>query len=87
MASSPRTPPRSRIKDPKQSLDFYTRVLGFRLLEKLDFPDAKFSLYFLGYHSATDIPEDRAERVPPPPPSRNAASGTRPAAGRGALQK
>lgn len=34
-----------------------------RLIEKLDFPDSKFSLYFLGYHEAKDIPEDRKERV------------------------
>jgi hypothetical protein len=26
------------------SLDFYTRVLGFTLLDKYDFPDMKFSL-------------------------------------------
>lgn len=34
-----------------------------RLIEKLDFPDSKFSLYFLGYHDAKGIPEDRKERV------------------------
>jgi lactoylglutathione lyase len=34
-----------------------------RLIEKLDFPDSKFTLYFLGYHKAKDIPEDRKERV------------------------
>ncbi len=37
-----------RIKDPKVSLDFYTRVMGLTLLTKLDFNDMKFSLYFLG---------------------------------------
>lgn len=36
-----------RVKDPRQSLDFYTRVLGFTLVRKRDFADAKFSLYFL----------------------------------------
>jgi lactoylglutathione lyase len=36
-----------RVKDPVASLDFYTRVLGFTLARKVDFPDAKFSLYFL----------------------------------------
>ncbi|MGJ7901112.1 lactoylglutathione lyase [Lysobacter sp. 1R34A] len=36
-----------RVKDPRRSLDFYTRVLGFTLVRKRDFADAKFSLYFL----------------------------------------
>ena len=36
-----------RVKDPKVSLDFYTRVMGMRVLRKLDFPEMKFSLYFL----------------------------------------
>ncbi len=45
------------------SLDFYTRILGFTLLEKLDFPDMQFSLYFLGQYAAEEIPEDKNERV------------------------
>jgi lactoylglutathione lyase len=48
-----------RIKDPKVSLDFYTRVLGMRLLRMLDFPDMKFTLYFLGM-----VEEDDAMKVP-----------------------
>jgi len=52
-----------RIKDPKVSLDFYTRVLGMRLLQKFDFPSMKFSLYFMGYESAEDIPKDNTERT------------------------
>ncbi|MCL7715234.1 lactoylglutathione lyase [Stenotrophomonas mori] len=52
-----------RVKDIAASLDFYTRVLGFRLVETRDFPDAAFSLYFLAHVSAaTQIPEDPAER-------------------------
>ena len=35
-----------RVKDPKKSLDFYTRVMGMRLVRKNDFPGGKFSLYF-----------------------------------------
>ncbi|KAG2496836.1 hypothetical protein HYH03_005241 [Edaphochlamys debaryana] len=52
-----------RIRDPAKSLDFYTRVLGLTLLAKLDFPDMKFSLYFLGYEEVKDIPEDAGERA------------------------
>ncbi|GLI58773.1 hypothetical protein VaNZ11_000526 [Volvox africanus] len=52
-----------RIRDPAKSLDFYTRVLGMRLLAKLDFPDMKFSLYFLGYEDLKDIPEDAGDRT------------------------
>lgn len=35
-----------RVKDIEKSTDFYTRVLGFRLVDKRDFPEAAFSLYF-----------------------------------------
>ena len=37
-----------RIKDPKISLDFYTRIIGMKLYRKLSFEDMKFTLYFLG---------------------------------------
>jgi len=47
-----------RIKDPRRSLEFYTKVLGMTLLQKLDFPNMKFSLYFMGYEKAEDIPSD-----------------------------
>jgi len=43
-----------RVKDPQASLDFYTRVLGFTLVRKVDFAEAGFSLYFL---VLTDKPE------------------------------
>src|SRR5690554_7954809 len=36
-----------RIKEPERSLDFYTRVMGMRLVRKLDFPEMKFTLYFI----------------------------------------
>ncbi|XP_045610144.1 lactoylglutathione lyase [Procambarus clarkii] len=52
-----------RIKDPKASLDFYTRVLGMRLLKKLDFPSMKFSLYFMGFEPAENIPQNEDERT------------------------
>jgi lactoylglutathione lyase len=36
-----------RIKDVEKSLDFYTRVLGMKLVSTFDFEQWKFSLYFL----------------------------------------
>ena len=38
-----------RVKDLDRSLDFYTRLLGMRLLRKKDFPEGKFTLAFVGY--------------------------------------
>ena len=53
-----------RVKDPQVALDFYTRIMGMRLLRKLDFPEMTFSLYFL--HLAEEnisVPEDVGERT------------------------
>lgn len=52
-----------RIKDPKVSLDFYSRVLGMSLLKRLDFPEMKFSLYFLGYEDTASAPSDPVDRT------------------------
>lgn len=55
-----------RIKDPKRSLEFYSKILGMRLVKKLDFPSMKFSLYFLGKHTDEEvkqIPTDSYERT------------------------
>ncbi|WP_414500315.1 MULTISPECIES: lactoylglutathione lyase [unclassified Zymobacter] len=52
-----------RIKDPKITLDFYTRVFGMRLLRKLDFPEMSFSLYFLAnLDEGASVPSDTADR-------------------------
>lgn len=52
-----------RIRDPRKSLDFYTRVLGMRLLTRLDFPSMEFTLFFMGFAKEADIPKDEKERV------------------------
>ena len=55
-----------RIKEPERSMDFYTRVMGMRLVRKLDFPEMKFTLYFLGYladRQAGLVPQDDAHRT------------------------
>ncbi len=43
-----------RVTDLEKSLDFYTRVLGMRLLRKKDFPEGKFTLAFVGYGEESD---------------------------------
>lgn len=55
-----------RIKDPERSMDFYTRVMGMRLVRKLDFPEMKFTLYFLAYlddRQAQMVPADDGHRT------------------------
>jgi lactoylglutathione lyase len=53
-----------RVKDPKPSLDFYTRVLGFSVISESHFEEAKFSLYFLilDPEEAARAPTDPLER-------------------------
>ncbi len=38
-----------RVRDLDKSLDFYTRLLGMKLLRKKDFPTGEFTLAFVGY--------------------------------------
>jgi len=52
-----------RVKDPQASLDFYTRVLGFTLVRKVDHAEAAFSLYFL-------VLTENADPIPASEPAR-----------------
>jgi len=38
-----------RVGDLKRSIDFYTKVLGMKVLRKNDYPDGRFTLAFVGY--------------------------------------
>jgi len=38
-----------RVGDLERSIEFYTRVLGMKLLRRKDYPDGKFTLAFVGY--------------------------------------
>ena len=55
-----------RIKDPKISLDFYTRIIGMKLYRKIDFPDMQFTLYFLAMSKDVNndnVPEEKNQRT------------------------
>lgn len=43
-----------RVRDLERSIDFYTRLLGMKLLRKSDFPGGKFTLAFVGYGGEAD---------------------------------
>ena len=50
-----------RIKDPALSIPFYENVFGLTLACKKDFPQWKFSLYFMGtFPAGTEMPNDPA---------------------------
>lgn len=38
-----------RVTDLQASKDFYTNIFGMKLMREKEFPDAKFTLAFLGY--------------------------------------
>ncbi len=44
-----------RVGNLDRSIDFYTRVLGMKLLRRKDYPDGQFTLAFVGYDT-----EDKA---------------------------
>jgi lactoylglutathione lyase len=38
-----------RVRDLEKSIDFYTRLLGMRVLRRNDYPGGRFTLAFVGY--------------------------------------
>lgn len=43
-----------RVGDLQRSIDFYTNVLGMKLLRQKDYPDGKFTLAFIGYQPESE---------------------------------
>jgi lactoylglutathione lyase len=46
-----------RVGDLQRSIDFYTRVLGMKLLRTTDRPEQKYTLAFVGYGTNPDHAE------------------------------
>jgi lactoylglutathione lyase len=43
-----------RVRNLEKSLDFYTRILGMKLLRKKDFPEGSFTLAFVGFSDESE---------------------------------
>ncbi|CAA7617065.1 lactoylglutathione lyase [Magnetospirillum sp. SS-4] len=43
-----------RVGDLDRSIDFYTRLLGMKLLRRQDYPEGRFTLAFVGYGGEAD---------------------------------
>jgi len=52
-----------RVRNPQASIAFYGDILGMTLLDRYDFEAMRFTLYFMGYEKADDIPAAPAERA------------------------
>src|SRR3970040_784229 len=47
-----------RVGDLDKSLKFYTDILGMQVLRRSDYPDGKFTLAFVGYGPASELPHN-----------------------------
>ncbi|MEI8385314.1 MAG: lactoylglutathione lyase [Nitrosomonadaceae bacterium] len=43
-----------RVGNLERSIEFYTEVLGMKMLRRRDYPDGKFTLAFVGYQDEED---------------------------------
>ena len=58
-----------RVSSLEKSVDFYTRLLGMKLLRKTDFPSGRFTLAFVGYgkeatHHVIELTHNWDEKLP-----------------------
>ena len=58
-----------RVRDLETSLDFYTRILGMKVLRRKDYPDGKFTNTFVGYgpedsHAAIELTHNWGREEP-----------------------
>jgi lactoylglutathione lyase len=58
-----------RVLDLDRSLDFYTRLLGMKLLRKKDYPTGEFTLAFVGYgeeanHAMIELTHNWGQKEP-----------------------
>ncbi|XP_072049666.1 lactoylglutathione lyase-like isoform X1 [Amphiura filiformis] len=51
------------IKDPRKTLDFYSRILGMRMLYEAHVPALSCSTFYMGFAKAEDIPKDKAKKL------------------------
>ncbi|PTQ91709.1 lactoylglutathione lyase [Nitrosomonas nitrosa] len=43
-----------RVGNLEKSIDFYTKILGMKVLRQKEYPDGKFTLVFVGYQSESE---------------------------------
>lgn len=58
-----------RVFDLEKSIDFYTRLLGMRLLRRTDYPTGEFTLAFVGYgdegsHTVLELTHNWGQKEP-----------------------
>src|SRR5262245_9292686 len=58
-----------RVLDLDKSIDFYTRLLGMRLLRRKDYPSGEFTLAFVGYgdedaHTVLELTHNWGQKDP-----------------------
>ena len=58
-----------RVRDLDKSIDFYTRLLGMRLLRRKDYPSGEFTLAFVGYgdedaHTVLELTHNWGQKEP-----------------------